>query len=85
MRARALPSRSIRRTTVSWPSFRGSMPATRVFDIRNPFDVREIGYFIPAVNKEHHVVLRGRHQPPGRRSEDHARVHEGHPDEQRGD
>ena len=24
---------------------------TRVFDIRNPFDVREIGYFIPAVNK----------------------------------
>ena len=24
---------------------------TRVFDIRNPFDVREVGYFIPAVNK----------------------------------
>lgn len=24
---------------------------TRVFDIRNPFDVKEIGYFIPAVNK----------------------------------
>ena len=24
---------------------------TRVFDIRNPFDVREIGYFIPAVSK----------------------------------